>query len=105
MSVLAEELVDVDQALTQLLAEETPDRVCVILDDDDPCVRPAVIVLRMGCVHEHMGDTPLCQFHVEAAAAGELLCPRCHVATLPHSCRLEVLGEVLASGERRVLPS
>jgi len=105
MSVLAEELVDVDQALAQLLAEEAPDRMCVILDDGDQCVRPAVIVLLMGCVHEHMGDTPLCQFHVEAAATGELVCPRCHVATLPHSCRLEVLAEVSASGERRVLPS
>jgi hypothetical protein len=75
---------------------------CVIaeLPDDEPCDRETVMVLLMGCVHEHLGHTPVCQFHVQCAADGELLCPDCYeLAGRPHSCRLEVME----SGERRVL--
>lgn len=79
------------------------EQACVIVDlPDELCTRQAVIVLLMGCVHEHMGDTPVCQFHVQGAADGELLCPDCYEH---HACRLEALAEVTESGERRVLQS
>ncbi|MEV0617600.1 hypothetical protein AB0I81_30065 [Nonomuraea sp. NPDC050404] len=75
---------------------------CVVADlpDDEPCDRERVMVLLMGCVHEHLGHTPVCQFHVQCAADGELTCPDCDGH---HACRLDVLAEVTKSGERRVL--
>ncbi|MEV0149717.1 MULTISPECIES: hypothetical protein [unclassified Nonomuraea] len=78
---------------------------CVILDSpDELCTRQAVMVLLMACVHEHMGHTPVCQFHVQCAADGELLCPDCYEsAEKHHACQLEALAEVTESGERRVL--
>ncbi|MFG1709201.1 hypothetical protein ACFLIM_39020 [Nonomuraea sp. M3C6] len=81
------------------------EQTCVIVDlpDDEPCTRQAVMVLLMACVHEHMGHTPVCQFHVQCAADGELLCPDCHASAKHHACRLEALAEVTESGERRVL--
>lgn len=87
------------------MSGDSIDQACVIVDlpDDEPCGRDAVMVLLMACVHEHMGDTPVCQFHVQCAADGELLCPECYrAAGQPHSCRLEALAEVSESGERRV---
>ncbi|GGO63110.1 hypothetical protein [Nonomuraea cavernae] len=82
-----------------------PDQTCVIVDmpQDECCTRQTVMVLLMACVHEHMGNTPVCQFHVQCAADGELLCPKCYSAAEHHECRLEALAEVMESGERRVL--
>lgn len=81
------------------------EQVCVIIDlpDDEPCDRVAVMVLLMACVHEHMGDTPVCQIHVQGAADGELLCPECYASREHHACHLEALAEVTESGEHRVL--
>lgn len=81
------------------------DGSCVISEVDrpnEPCGQTAVIVLLMACAHEHMGDTPFCQHHVEAAANGEVLCPHCY-ASGERTCRLEALAEVGESGERHVL--
>ncbi|WP_433235414.1 hypothetical protein ACQPYK_25300 [Streptosporangium sp. CA-135522] len=79
------------------------EQACVIIDlPDERCTRAAVIVLLMACVHEHMGDTPVCQSHVQGAADGELLCPECHAAG-EQTCRLQAVGEVTESGEIRVL--
>ncbi|GAA1768276.1 hypothetical protein [Nonomuraea bangladeshensis] len=90
-------------ALIDLLdgdAEELLSCAVVDLPDDEPCDRDTVIVLLMGCVHEHLGVTPCCQFHVGCAAEGGLLCPDCYD---DHECRLEAVAEVTAEGERRVL--
>ncbi|MEQ4723804.1 hypothetical protein [Nonomuraea sp. B19D2] len=80
------------------------DQTCVIVDMslDERCTRAAVIVLLMGCVHEHVGHISVCQFHVQRAADGDLLCPHCY-ASGELTCPLEALAEVTESGERRVL--
>ncbi len=94
-------------AVVNGVSDDLFDLACVIADvpgDDTSCGRDTVMVLLMGCVHEHMGNTPVCQFHVQCATEGELLCPNCYaLAGRPHSCRLDVLAEVTSSGERRVL--
>ncbi|MFI6485203.1 hypothetical protein ACIBH1_45345 [Nonomuraea sp. NPDC050663] len=64
--------------------------------DVEPCGRESVIVLLMGCLHEHIGLTPVCQFHVQAAALGEMVCPNCTC----HVCPLVAVAEVTASGEQ-----
>ncbi|QFY09611.1 hypothetical protein GBF35_25790 [Nonomuraea phyllanthi] len=90
------------------MSDDPFELACVIVDEgggDEPCGRDTVMVLFMGCVHEHMGNTPVCQFHVQCAADGELLCPDCYelAGERQHSCRLDVLAEVTSSGEIRVL--
>jgi hypothetical protein len=77
---------------------------CVVVEmpGDESCDRDAVLVLMVGCVHEHMGYTPVCQFHVESAADGVLLCPYCYAAG-ETTCHLQAVGEVSESGEIRVL--
>ncbi|MFC6581761.1 hypothetical protein [Planomonospora parontospora] len=63
------------------------------------CSRDAVVVLLLGCVHEHLGETPLCQFHVREVADGWVWCPECDTAPgRRHRCRLEVLADVAHPG-------
>ncbi|PRX66142.1 hypothetical protein B0I32_106278 [Nonomuraea fuscirosea] len=100
-SVLEE--VGFDQEVAQLLDAGEPEvRRCIIMDNGAQCRHEVVIVLLLGCVHEHAGETPLCQYHVEDVAHGEIRCPLCFLVEKPHSCRLEVLAEITTLGERRV---
>lgn len=59
----------------------------------DPCGAWAVIKLLSGCVHEHLYQADICQWHVEPVAKGESMCGVC--ADLDgHDCPVTVLAEV-----------
>jgi hypothetical protein len=55
------------------------------------CGRPAVEVLMAGCVHEHVGPRPVCQFHIEDLAKEHVHCGDCRESSDPHECPLVVV--------------
>lgn len=67
------------------------------------CGRPAVEVLMAGCVHEHVGPRPVCQFHIEDLANEVIHCGDCHESSDPHECPLVVVPS--RSGRRLSIPS
>ncbi|MFI6889168.1 hypothetical protein [Streptosporangium canum] len=87
-----------------IVSSSAPGERCVIdeIPGDVACIGQAAIVLLVGCAHEHMGDTPVCQLHAEEANSGQLLCPTCYKLDR-HQCHLEVLAEMTDAGEQGVL--
>jgi hypothetical protein len=59
------------------------------------CGGESVVTLAAGCVHEHLAEQPLCQFHVEDIAHGLMVCGAC-LAVDGHRCELVALREVAA---------
>jgi hypothetical protein len=59
----------------------------------DPCGAESVIKLLSGCVHEHLYQADICQWHIEQVANGASLCGACadHDG---HDCPVTVLAEV-----------
>lgn len=59
----------------------------------DQCGADAVIKVLSGCVHEHLYQADVCQYHVERVANGESLCGVCADVD-GHDCPITVLAEV-----------
>lgn len=57
-----------------------------------PCGAETVIVVAVGCVHEHLKQVAACQWHVEGLANRELRCWACWL--LGHYCEMSLLREV-----------
>lgn len=64
-------------------------------EDDPPrCGKPAVVVLRTGCAHEHVTERPVCADHETAMRArgleGVFCCKNCLGGPRPHECPLSL---------------
>lgn len=60
-----------------------------------PCSRPSLRVVLAACVHEHIGERALCDWHSDDLAIGLMLCGDCAACREPHECKLR---EVVAAG-------
>jgi hypothetical protein len=62
-----------------------------------PCDRPAVHVVRSGCVHEHVRTAPMCAHDFARLSAGEVICRACYSTDDPHGCPMlgRVVGELV----------
>lgn len=59
---------------------------------------------RIGCIHEHVTDSPVCEPHAARVEQTPGICGPCLEAD-GHYCYVVILGEVIVtdSGETRVL--
>lgn len=60
------------------------------VESDTDCGREVVDEPIAGCVHEHIGPRPLCQYCIEDLAHGRMNCGDCKASTVPHECVLVV---------------
>jgi hypothetical protein len=58
-----------------------------------PCPHDPVIVIQCGCVHEHLVERAVCQYHVEMLANNAMYCGYCRQAD-GHICEMVLLREV-----------
>ena len=63
-----------------------------------PCTSPVTATVTAGCLHEHVGDRDLCDYHATDARAGIMLCGDCLDSSIPHECRLRVMAETAPAG-------
>jgi hypothetical protein len=47
-----------------------------------------------GCIHEHVGERPLCDWHVEDLQMGNMVCGNCKKAD-GHTCKLHLISPTL----------
>ncbi|MDH2424787.1 hypothetical protein [Sphaerisporangium sp. TRM90804] len=58
------------------------------------CPREPAIRVLCGCVHEHLAEVSVCQYHVERLAKGGLACRWCGDAD-GHDCEMHLIREVV----------
>lgn len=61
--------------------------------EPQPCGKPAAVLLRTSCIHEHVSERAVCADHeapwrVNAAAGVQDYCTRCRDGVRPHECVL-----------------
>jgi hypothetical protein len=56
------------------------------------CQRPAIKTVIAGCVHEHIGERDLCDWHVGDVADGMMVCGNCLSAD-GHKCVLSAIPD------------
>jgi hypothetical protein len=62
------------------------------------CEGDAVIVLLVGCLHEHSRELASCQYHVESIALGYVACRPCRDVD-GHFCELQVMKDMTEGAE------
>lgn len=62
------------------------------------CMRGAVEVILAGCVHEHLGTRPVCDWHAGDIRTGDMFCGDCAESAEPHNCKLGELRRRAEAG-------
>lgn len=61
------------------------------IEPGDHCTSRAAAIVTTGCIHEHLGEGPICQTHIEELAHQFLTCGNCKTCSDPHLCTITAL--------------
>lgn len=66
--------------------KSTVEATCLALVKGRLCGDPATRTVRVGCVHEHVRDVPVCDGCADGLAEGLGVCLQCFGGADPHEC-------------------